>query len=97
MEEDVKATVPRRRLGVGEVVQVEMSEERARPTAFTWRWRRYRIRAVEGYQEDRLPEGGRESRRLYRVRTAEGLRAVLGHYSGRRHWRMEAVLDRKGG
>lgn len=93
-----RASIARRRLGAGELIQVGGVENKRPPASFTWRRRRYRIRMIEARGEEPAASAGRgRIQRWYTVCTTDGLRAQLLHDLGRDQWRMGAVLGRKGG
>lgn len=82
-------------LGVGEIVAVRPPRPGAAPRSFTWRGKRYRVRAVEPLA--RTGEGARAGRTLLCVRTESGLRALLSYEAASRRWRVESILVNKGG
>lgn len=78
-------------LGAGEMVWVEGLGRGGAPAGFTWRGRRHSVRQVEGWRE---ADG---SLRVYRIRTAGGMRCLISLDPGRSVWRMERVLPPKEG
>jgi hypothetical protein len=59
------------------------------PKEFFWRGERHLVRSWEARR--RVPSGS-PARRLYRVRTATGLRCEISEDAARGLWRMERVL-----
>lgn len=93
----MSASIARRRLGAGELIQVG-GDGSQRPVTFTWRRRRYRIRLIEKRgQRPARGQGDGGQQRWYTVRTIDGLRAQLLHDVQRDQWRMGAVLGKEGG
>lgn len=93
----MRASIARRRLGAGELIQVGSAGGKPPPATFTWRRRRYRIRLIEAKGEE--PAAGAGQSRIqhrYTVCTTDGLRAQLLHDLARDQWRMGAVLGPKG-
>ncbi len=78
-------------LGSGEPVWVEKLAGGGAPAGFTWRGRRHAVRQVEGWRQ------ASGSRRIFRIRTAEGMRCSISLDSERGLWRMERVLPPKEG
>ena len=74
-------------IGTGEIVQLRQGD-RAMPTEFFWRGERHVVRSWEARRQG--PGGA--GRRVYRVRTATGLRCEISEDAGRGLWRMERVL-----
>lgn len=84
----------RRGIVIREPVQVHQTMQGNWPKTFMWRGRRHRVRQWEmaaGRQAER--EVGR---RLYRVRTATGLRCVLSHDLVSQIWRIEWIRAHAG-
>jgi hypothetical protein len=78
-------------LGSGEMVWVEGLGLSGAPAGFTWRGRRHSVRQVESWRQ------AGSSLRLYRVRTAGGMRCLISLDSRREIWRMERVLPLREG
>ncbi|MFP3854789.1 MAG: hypothetical protein ACLFWD_10915 [Anaerolineales bacterium] len=78
-----------RAFGRGEPIRVSGGTEGLRPTYFTWRGRRYRVRSTERQVSSRPSDG---SRRLVLVRTESGLQAMLSCEPIHGRWRMEGIV-----
>jgi hypothetical protein len=82
----------------GELVRVVPMAFGIFPTEFTWRGRRHRVRSVERFDtETELCHNGVMRRRLYRLRTASGMRCLLSQDIERETWHLEKVLIGRGG
>lgn len=82
----------------GELVRVIPMATGAFPIEFTWRGRRHRVRSVEGFNTEIKPRHkGVIRRRLFRLRTASGMRCLLSQDVERRTWHLEKVLIGRGG
>lgn len=84
-------------VGSGEVIRVGDSAPAGVPVEFTWRGRRYAVRAVDNYQ---TPKPGGRGKRLdratFRIRTTSGLRCLVSVDVSRGLWCMERVLPNGG-
>lgn len=82
----------------GELVRVVPLTCGKFPLEFTWRGRRHRVRSVEGFHtETRSRRHGVIRRRLFRLRTASGMRCLLSQDVERETWHLEKVLFSRGG
>lgn len=82
----------------GELVRVIPVASGTFPTEFTWRGKRHRVRSVERFDtETRQRRSGVTRRRLFRLRTASGMRCLLSQDIERETWHLEKVLMGRGG
>ncbi|NIS82407.1 MAG: hypothetical protein GTO14_19865 [Anaerolineales bacterium] len=86
------------RFGSGELVVVCSTSKDVMPSEFTWRGQRHRVRSIDRYQTNTYRQrNGVEQLRLFRLRTTRGMRCLLSQDVSRGIWRMERILDGKGG
>jgi hypothetical protein len=80
------------------MVRVASSSQCVYPVEFTWRGRRFRVVSVETYRTD-SQQGcyGVAQRRIFRLRTASGMRCLLTQDVDRDTWHVEKVLKGSGG
>lgn len=76
-------------IGIGELIHVPRQDTRHPPLEFFWRGNRHQVRSWDSPGE---AHGRRDNRRLYRIRTATGLRCMLSEDVGRGLWRLERIL-----
>ena len=82
----------------GELVRVVPMASGIFPFEFTWRGRRHRVRSVERFDTETKPRrNGVMRRRLFRLRTASGMRCLLSQDIERETWHLEKVLIGRGG
>jgi hypothetical protein len=82
----------------GEMVRVDSSPSCMYPVEFTWRGRRYRVMSIEAYRTDNQQCcGGVAHRRIFRLRTASGMRCLLSQDVARETWYVEKILIGSGG
>jgi hypothetical protein len=82
----------------GELVRVIPVASGIFPVEFTWRGRRHRVRSVERFDTETKPRhNGVMRRRLFRLRTASGMRCLLSQDIERETWHLEKVLIGRGG
>ena len=78
-------------LAIGEPVRVRLDQRSAVPAAFTWRGAWHEVRRW------RRAAGRRGPGRRWEVHTMGGMACVLVRGPGEGEWRLERVLDARGG